>query len=185
MEVPTRADRVKAKCTDTPAVAQSFAQAYANSQRDAQGIEMTAPEVTAEAPSMEVAIDFTINGASEFNAERPDTIVAARKVDRLLNHPSQNLRQQARNTSETEALKAAADAGVQRNPETIATAGGSLMTQAATFEVVQAPTTTPATPPTAPATPPRTAAPSFDSEVNGACPLVSVAAWLLPVLMWS
>merc|ERR1712125_11318 len=77
---PTRADAVKAKCTDTLAIAQSFAQAYATSRREVTLSEIAAPMVTAEAPSMEMEIDFSMNGASEMKAEKPETFAAARKV---------------------------------------------------------------------------------------------------------
>merc|ERR1712125_88588 len=196
---PTRADAVKAKCTDTLAIAQSFAQAYATSQREVTLSEIAAPMVTAEAPSMEMEIDFSMNGASEMKAEKPETFAAARKVaDReqfekktsVAEQPPTTtaaltpIEQTPHNQNESKTLEAATDTAIQTRVEAIATAGESLTTSPSAFEEAQASTTTSAASSTVPASPPGTATPSYDSvEVSGACALVSVVAWLLPVLM--
>jgi len=182
---PTRADTIKAKCMDTIAVSQAFAQAYVISHSEAAGNEIRAPEVTADAPSMEIEIDFTIKGASEIVTEKPETFAAARRVvdaEKFENGTVQlpttttELKLSVQTTSEAKASAAATDTVIHTNPETIATAVGLVTTPTSVFEVVEAPTTSAAASSD-------TEEPSLDSEFSGASRLVTVVARLLSVLI--
>merc|ERR1712232_1098813 len=88
------------------------------------------------------------------------------------------------NKNGSKTLEAATDTAIQTRVEAIATIGESSTTSPSVFEGAQAPTTTSAASSTVAATPPGATTPSYESvEVSGACALVSVVAWLLPVLM--